>query len=109
MRTLFLAMCIATTFSFLTTVQARLLFTDVPADHWASSAIDWVSAQGIMTGPKGPEALFLPNETVSRAQMAVVLTRLDALYTRKIEALELRIAELEHAGFLVEELLNTSR
>lgn len=50
-------------------------FDDVPAGHWAESAIASVAAQGIMIGKS--DKLFAPNEPLTRAEMAVLLTRFD--------------------------------
>lgn len=49
-------------------------FTDVPADHWARGAIEFVYEYGIMEGMPGN--LFAPSETVSRGQVATILYRL---------------------------------
>jgi hypothetical protein len=49
-----------------------LTFTDVPAGHNARNAIDYVSARGFMRGDPG--GTFRPDDTISRAEAAVVLS-----------------------------------
>lgn len=95
--------------SLTTGAAAATVFIDVPSDHWAATAIDWVAAKGIMTGPAGAESLFLPQNPVNRAELATVITRSDARVQRRIDELERRIAEIENTSFLLEELLNTPR
>lgn len=102
----FVLLAAVAVFAFSTGVYAQSVFTDVPTDHWAKSSIEWVNERGIMTGPSGPEARFDPEGLVNRAQMATVLTRMNSQLEADIEALELRLAQLEYQGFLVEELLN---
>jgi subtilisin family serine protease len=48
-------------------------FLDVPADHWAVAAIEAVKAAGIAFGYSGD--LYRPDEAVTRAQMAVYISR----------------------------------
>ncbi|UOE76122.1 C40 family peptidase [Parageobacillus thermoglucosidasius] len=47
-------------------------FNDVPDDYWALGAIRAVQKQGIMNGSNGK---FHPEDTLTRAQLAAVLTR----------------------------------
>ena len=49
-------------------------FRDVPNDHWAADAIWKVKEAGLMTGRE--DGTFGPNEPVTRAQLAVILSRL---------------------------------
>lgn len=49
-------------------------FPDVPADHWAADAIRIVKEAGLMTGRA--DGTFGPNEPVTRAQMAAILSRM---------------------------------
>ena len=92
--------------AFSSGAYAQSAYNDVPEDHWAATAIDWVTSRGIMTGPTGPEPLFDPAGAVNRAQMATVLTRLHSSIESDLQKLELRIAQLEREGFLIEELLD---
>jgi S-layer homology domain len=92
--------------SFATGAGAATVYIDVAADHWASASIDWVSKKGIMTGPAGAQAIFLPQNPVNRAELATVITRTDARIQRRIDELESRIAEIEHTSYLLEQLLN---
>ncbi|MBO9605636.1 MAG: cadherin-like beta sandwich domain-containing protein [Paenibacillaceae bacterium] len=50
-----------------------LPFPDVPADHWAAAAIAEVRAAGIMAGDEA--GLFQPERTVTRAEMATIVSR----------------------------------
>ncbi len=54
-------------------VASAALFIDVPADHWAATAIASVRDSGIM---KGSGDRFRPNDGVTRAELAVVVDRL---------------------------------
>lgn len=54
-------------------LAATALFVDVPADHWAASAISSVKEAGLMNGSNGR---FRPNDGVTRAELAVVADRL---------------------------------
>ncbi len=54
-------------------LAAGVLFKDVPADHWAAASIASVKDAGLMKGSNG---LFRPNDTVTRAELAVVADRL---------------------------------
>ncbi len=47
-------------------------FPDVPADHWAYKYVEYCHAQGIVQGYGDG---YHPDETVTRAQMAVYITR----------------------------------
>lgn len=48
-------------------------FADVPAGHFASGAIAVAAEKGIVTGYT--DGLFYPNKPITRAEMAVILTR----------------------------------
>lgn len=50
-------------------------FPDVPAGHWAAAAIAEVRAAGIMVGDEA--GLFQPERTVTRAEMATIVSRWD--------------------------------
>ncbi|MDV2684328.1 N-acetylmuramoyl-L-alanine amidase [Alkalihalophilus lindianensis] len=51
---------------------SQATFPDVPTTFWASGSIEQAAALGIFTGRDGR---FYPNEHISKAQMAVVLSR----------------------------------
>lgn len=51
-------------------------YTDVAAGHWATNAINLVSSSGIMKGYE--DGSFKPNQTITRAEMATILSRLVA-------------------------------
>ena len=50
-------------------------FTDVPAGHWASEAIAYVTGQGYFNGTS--ETTFGPSVPMSRAMLATVLWRME--------------------------------
>lgn len=55
-------------------VTAGVAYSDVPASHWAADAIGQVTRSGIMKGYTGGS--FKPNQTITRAEMATILSRL---------------------------------
>lgn len=52
-------------------------FTDLSPDHWAAEAITIASSRGLMVGNGRGE--FRPNDQVSRAELAVIVSRLREL------------------------------
>lgn len=55
-------------------------FVDVhPVNHWASDAVDFVTARGMFTGTG--ETTFSPNSDTTRAMLMTVLARLDGVDT----------------------------
>lgn len=55
-------------------VTAGVAYSDVPVSHWAADAIGQVTRSGIMKGYAGRS--FKPNQTITRAEMATLLSRL---------------------------------
>ena len=51
------------------------IFTDVPANHWAQAAIQYVYDNGLMTGVSNSE--FAPEATTTRAMIVSMLARLE--------------------------------
>ena len=51
--------------------QPAIAFSDVPAQHWASQAVEWVSARALFSGYG--DGRFRPGQTLSRVQAVVVL------------------------------------
>lgn len=51
------------------------IFTDVPANHWAQAAIQYVYDNGLMTGVSDSE--FAPEATTTRAMIVSMLARLE--------------------------------
>ena len=49
-------------------------FADVPKGHWAADAIRWAVEAGIMRG--FPDGTFRPDQPVTRAELAAVVSRL---------------------------------
>jgi hypothetical protein len=64
-------------------------YQDVSIGHWAVNAIEAMTWEGIMKGPR--PGVFEPDRAVNRAEMAVVAARLDD----KLKALEARVVVLE--------------
>ncbi|ADC49246.1 putative S-layer protein [Alkalihalophilus pseudofirmus OF4] len=54
-------------------VQAQSLFKDVPESHWGTDEIRYLAEEGIVTGTGGGN--FSPQAPVTRAQVAVMLSR----------------------------------
>ena len=52
----------------------RAPFPDVPEEHWAGAAIEALAAAGVVNGD--PSGRFLPNRTVTRAELSVLLWRI---------------------------------
>ena len=53
-------------------------FQDVPDDHWASDAVDYVVEKGLFNGTSA--TTFSPDRTITRVQVAVMLMRFDGAY-----------------------------
>jgi len=53
--------------------SATGIFNDVPVEHWAAGWIEQLAAEGITAGCSGGN--YCPEDTVTRAQMAVFLVR----------------------------------
>ena len=51
------------------------IFTDVPANHWAQAAIQYVYDNGLMTGVSDSE--FAPEATTTRAMIVSMLARME--------------------------------
>ncbi len=49
------------------------MFPDVAASHWAQSAVQYVNAEGLMSGL--PDGNFHPEQSVTRAEMAAIASR----------------------------------
>lgn len=60
--------------------KAAKVFADVPSNHWAKSAIDFVSAHGLFTGTS--ETDFSPAMTTTRGMVMTVLARLAGADTK---------------------------
>ena len=89
------AVIAASLFSIAGGAFAATRFSDVPSTYWAAVPIAWVIDNGIMTGQGTPATAFDPGGTVNRAQLAAILTRVNHLYQQRLDAQDLRIAQLE--------------
>ncbi|QUL56809.1 Ig-like domain-containing protein [Paenibacillus tritici] len=67
------ASIIARTFSQ-SAVTSGVSYADLATGHWAANAIDQVTRSGIMKGYG--DGSFKPNQTITRAEMATLLSRL---------------------------------
>ncbi len=65
-------------------VTAGMVFTDVPVNHSAKVAIDYVSSKGYMRGY--PDGSFKPNNTITRAEICVVLSMVYGLQSNSSQA-----------------------
>ncbi|MEQ2455772.1 discoidin domain-containing protein [Flavonifractor hominis] len=54
-------------------------FSDVPATHWASEAVDYVVSEGLFNGTS--DTTFSPDASMTRAMFFTVLARLDGVDT----------------------------
>ena len=59
-------------FSYGKRVKTEIVFSDVKFDDWFSYAVDWASANGIVTGGNG---VFRPNDAVTRQELVTFLYR----------------------------------
>ena len=60
-------------FSSVITTNAATNFKDVPTNHWAKKEIDYLVNLGVIKGYKS--GVFKPNDSVTNAQVAVMLVR----------------------------------
>src|SRR5690606_7220384 len=67
----------------LTASQGNHPFTDVGTDRWSYKYIQTLVANKIMNGY--PDDTFRPNQTISRAELAVILTRIHDLQLEPVE------------------------
>lgn len=78
---------------------APVAYDDVPADHWAADAIQWVSQYDIMKGSTDNPPHFDPGGPVNRAGLATVAQRVYQLMNtrmRKVEQLAAAIEDVKH-------------
>lgn len=64
------------------------VFSDLPVSHWAYDAVKWMDSKGIISGY--PDNTFKPNNTVTRAEFAVIM----------IKALNLPLKSPENETFI---------
>lgn len=55
-------------------------FNDVPGSHWGNEAIEKLAEKGIINGYEG--GTFKPNKNVTRAELCVMLARMDSRYNK---------------------------
>jgi len=65
--------------------NTRVYFSDIGGVPWAKDAIENLAGMGIIKGKSG--SLFMPNDTVTRAEFAVMLVRAFGLETAPVGSL----------------------
>jgi len=65
---------------------AAVVLKDVPADHWAKSAVDSLSAAGVVKGYD--DGTFKGNNTITRYEVAVIVDKNNMAWTTKWTAME---------------------
>lgn len=65
--------------------NTRMYFSDIGGVPWAKDAIENLAGMGIIKGKSG--TLFMPNDTVTRAEFAVMLVRAFGLETAPVGSL----------------------
>ena len=73
-------------------VGAAGVFSDVPDDHWARTAIEWSNQNRIMMGQG---MIFRPNASLTRAEQAVVSMRLYLRIQEDLNVINARLNRLE--------------
>lgn len=58
----------------------NMRFKDVPETHWAYKAIEAIAERGVVNGYEN--GTFIPEGNVTRAEIAVILSRLDSRYNK---------------------------
>ncbi len=75
------------------TVNAPMMFTDVPEERWFTEAIRWGGAEGVISGYKDTTR-FGPNDLLTRQDMAVILYY---YYRTQLDGEEMGDLELPYA------------
>jgi hypothetical protein len=78
-------------------------YIDVPADHWASAAVRWVSQTGIMTGSVDT-GLFNPDGPVNRAGLATVSYRMYRQLANRLYEVEKKVEDAQFTHHFVVQL-----
>ena len=68
-------------------------FPDVPTEHWASQAILNLKTAGVLQGYT--DGTFGPNKTVTRAEASVMIDKNNAVWMKKMEAMQKEMAEIK--------------
>lgn len=58
-------------------IEPQPIYSDVSADDWFANAVAWASNAGIVTG--NADGTFAPERTITRTELAVMLSRFAAL------------------------------
>jgi len=75
---------------------AKVEFFDVPATHWAHSAIQRAAALGIVQG--NPDGSYKPNEATTRAEFITMLAKAFKWQSEENEASELSFQDNDNIG-----------
>ncbi|HEX9746550.1 MAG TPA: putative porin [bacterium] len=63
--------------------KASAMFPDVPPDHWAYDAVDYLEQEGFVVG--FPDGNYYGDENLSRYEFAMVISRIYSQFIDKIE------------------------
>jgi len=67
-------------------VSAMTVLTDIPADHWAKSAVESLNVAGVIQGYE--DKTFKGNNTISRYEVAVIVDKNNKVWVDKIAVME---------------------
>ncbi|MFH1676203.1 MAG: putative porin [bacterium] len=86
LKRIFVLMLFGLIAGMLLPVVARAEFPDVPMDHWAYSAVDFLEEEGLVIGY--PDGTYMGNRTLTRYEFAMVAYRLYGQFMEKFDALD---------------------
>jgi len=102
--------CLVTIFFLYISIpkQAQAVrYSDVPTNHWAYYAIQYLSDRGIMTGY--PDGTFKPNNPLRREETAVMLTRLFGIQGVSPETASFKDVSVKDWSFPYVEVIKKTR
>jgi len=74
-------------------VAATMNFSDVPADHWAKSAVDSLSTAGVIKGYA--DNTFKGNQNITRYETAVIVDKNNGLMQAKMDSMSKSMANMQ--------------
>ncbi len=77
---------------FFNNIHARH-FKDVPPHHWARGSIERLVSLGMITGYQ--DDVFRGRKSITRYELALYLSNLEKIQSKKIKQLEARVLTLE--------------
>lgn len=87
-------------FLALATGASAQMFKDVPPDHWAYEAIDYLQQEGLVEGY--PDGTFRGNQSFTRYEMAMVIARIYSKLDEKLAG----VSNLEEVNARLDKLAN---